>query len=139
MENASKALLIAGAILIVILLIGIGMLIYSKSTGVVDVATNAMNSQEIQAFNSSFIAYEGNQKGSTVRALISAIIANNGTHKDDSSKLISLTAEGTDEGTDANAMATYSATIDTQKTYQVSLGYENGLVHTVTITVPSGS
>ncbi len=134
MENASKALLIAGAILIVILLIGIGMLIYSKSTGVVDVATNAMNSQEIQAFNSSFISYEGSQKGSTVRALISAIIANNGTHTSDESKQISLVT-GAGAGTkDANDMATYSSGINTQQTYTVTLGYSTaGLVNTVTI------
>ena len=33
MENASKALLIAGSVLIVILIIGVGMLVYSSMQG----------------------------------------------------------------------------------------------------------
>jgi len=36
MENASKALIIAGAILLSILLIGLGMMVYSKAKGTLD-------------------------------------------------------------------------------------------------------
>ena len=36
MENASKALLIAGAILIVILLIAVGMMVYNGAKGSID-------------------------------------------------------------------------------------------------------
>ena len=45
MENASKALLIAGTILIVILLIAVGMLVYSKSRDTIDtgIARNEFN------------------------------------------------------------------------------------------------
>ena len=40
MENASKALLIAGAILIVIALISVGVLIVSRMSGVTDILNN---------------------------------------------------------------------------------------------------
>ena len=40
MENATKALLIAGAVLIVILLIGVGMLIFNSSTQPVQTNVN---------------------------------------------------------------------------------------------------
>ena len=132
MENASKALLIAGAILIVILLIGIGMLIYSRSTGVVDIAAGSMNAQEIQAFNSQFTPYEGSQRGSSVRALVSAVIANNNTYPD--KKVIFA---GTD---DASVMSTISANLNSAATYSVEFtGYSKGLINTITLKDASGS
>ena len=136
MENASKALLIAGAILIVILLIGIGMLIYSRSTGVVDIAAGSMNAQEIQAFNSQFTPYEGSQRGSSVRALISAVIANNNTYTDKQVSVINGSETGT---ADATALSTISAGLDTASTYTVTFtGYSaKGLISQITITVPS--
>ena len=140
MENASKALLIAGAVLIVILLIGIGMLIYSRSTGVVDTAASTMNTQEIQAFNSQFTPYEGEQQGSTVRAMLATIIANNGTYATQTSKIVSvtLTSEiGKAAGTykDFSDLSEISKAIETPTTYKVTFtGYNNnGLVNAITI------
>ena len=54
MENASKALIIAGAILISILIIAIGMYIYSSSTSSIENAISSMNTQEVQAFNATW-------------------------------------------------------------------------------------
>ena len=59
MENASKALLIAGAILLVIALIAIGMMILGQGQ---DVATNAadnMDALAVQAYNQQFTVYAG--------------------------------------------------------------------------------
>ena len=36
MENATKALMIAGAVLIAILIIGVGMMIYNSAQGSID-------------------------------------------------------------------------------------------------------
>ena len=58
MENASKALLIAGAILIVILLISLGIYIYSQAQQQID-AVN-MDEQQVLAFNNKFAPYLGN-------------------------------------------------------------------------------
>ena len=52
MENASKALIIAGAILLAILIISLGIMIYNQASGVVN--NNAMSEVEIQSFNQKF-------------------------------------------------------------------------------------
>lgn len=136
MENASKALLIAGAVLIVILLIGIGMLIYSKSTGVIDTAASSMNSYEIQSFNSQFTPYEGMQRGSSVKSLISTIIANNATYKSDTNKQIYINFHDEDSitATTAEEMSRVSALIKGTANYEITLHYnDSGLVYCINI------
>ena len=142
MENASKALLIAGAILIVILLIGIGMLIYSRSTGVVDIAAGTMSAQEIQAFNSQFTPYEGNQRGSSIRAMISTVIANNAAYDTSSPKFVRIINSTGVQGMSGGAqvtnenMAELSSKINTQVTYPVTFNYTDGLISQITIGAP---
>ena len=118
MENASKALLIAGSVLIVLLLIGVGMLIYSRATGVIDTAASTMNSQEIQAFNSQFTPYEGNQKGASIRSLISKVIANNATYKESENRQVYIIYG--EETKDATNLSKISAAMNTGKTYKVT-------------------
>ena len=91
MENASKALLIAGAILVCILLIGIGMLVYSSAQGTVSEAVQQMNSQEKTAFNSQFETYAGNnQSGSQVKALLQKVRSNNVANADVEGKTVGV-------------------------------------------------
>ena len=79
MENASKALIIAGAILISILLISVGIIIMNAINDPVSQAGSSAESQAIETFNSKFTAYEGTEvKGSTVKSLISTINSSNG-------------------------------------------------------------
>ena len=68
MENASKALLIAGAILLCILIIAIGMFIYNSAQSTITESMNSMSTQEIEAFNNQFSGYEGVQSGSNIKA-----------------------------------------------------------------------
>ena len=75
MENASKALIIAGAILLAILIISLGILIYNQASGVV--ANNTMSEVDIQTFNQKFTQYVGEQRGSAVRSLIQQVQASN--------------------------------------------------------------
>ena len=83
MENASKALIIAGAILISILIIGIGMAVINATTSVTGGTQNAMDKQELETFNSNYTTYVGeNKRGSQVTTLINAIIASNGSYED---------------------------------------------------------
>ena len=78
MENASKALIIAGAILISILLISVGIMIFNSSSGLFNSATSKMSDQEKQMFNSSFKMYQGSRvSGSTVKQLMREIEINN--------------------------------------------------------------
>ncbi len=145
MENASKALLIAGAILIVILLIGIGMLIYSKSTGIVDTATNAMSDQEIQAFNSQFTPYEGIQTGSSIRNLVSvfvSVFANKDTNayiivspKTGAASVLYASEIGeAGEMEYTSTVSEVTTKIDNSKKYNVQLSYNSGLVYGIRIT-----
>lgn len=81
MENASKALIIAGAILLSILLISLGIMIFNTAQ---DTTKNiGMTQAQVSAFNNKFSKYEGTIKGSEVRSLIQEVIASNG---DDNNK-----------------------------------------------------
>ena len=62
MENASKALLIAGSILIVILLIAFGMRIFNSTSDTTDSVETTMKTTEISTFNSKFADYAGSKK-----------------------------------------------------------------------------
>ena len=66
MENASKALIIAGAILLSILLISLGIMIFNTAQ---DTTKNSgMTQAQVSAFNNKFSKYEGTIKGSEVRS-----------------------------------------------------------------------
>lgn len=81
MENASKALIIAGAILISILLISIGIMVIQSAQGVTEQTKSTLKGQELQIFNSQFTNYAGKQKGAVCRKLIEEIIASNAAHE----------------------------------------------------------
>lgn len=141
MENASKALIIAGAILISILLIGVGMLVFQGAQGGIDEAVLQMSATEKQMFNNNFISYEGEKvRGSSVRALIGNIISSNSTNQDIEGKLVSIAGDKsfsvTKEALQSDEMAAYRAEINTGATYKVTIQQEpkTGLVKTVTIT-----
>ena len=77
MENASKALIIAGAILLSILLISLGIMVYQNAKGTIDDAN--LNTEEAQNFNTKISQYCGNKKSATdMNALVDAITASNG-------------------------------------------------------------
>lgn len=77
MENASKALIMAGAILVAILIISLGILVFNNFGSKAKEMTN-MDEQEISAFNSKITPYLGNSiSGSQVNALIQYVISNN--------------------------------------------------------------
>ena len=67
MENASKALIIAGSIILAVLIIILGMYFYNQASGI-GKSIN-MTEYEIQAYNSKFINYEGKASGTKAREL----------------------------------------------------------------------
>ena len=87
MENASKALLIAGAILLCILIIAIGMFIYNSAQSTITDSLTSMSTQEIDAFNNNFTSYEGAQTGSNIKALMGRLIGNADTYRDEPTKI----------------------------------------------------
>lgn len=86
MENASKALIIAGGILLAIAIIGIGMYVYQQAAGAID--NTKLTAQEIEAYNSEFSQYGGKQNGATVRAMLDRLRTHNSLNSDDESKVI---------------------------------------------------
>lgn len=95
MENASKALLIAGAILICILLIAIGMYIYNSANSTVDSAVSQMSQQEKDIYNAKVKSYLGDTiKGSEVKSMIDNIISMNQENVGKSGKFISIEVVG---------------------------------------------
>ena len=87
MENTTKALLISGAIILCVLIVSIGIYIYSSSKNKVISAVSTMSSNEIESYNSRYILYEGNQTGSDIKQLIGKLIANSNSNKDDLDKI----------------------------------------------------
>lgn len=80
MENASKALLIAGSVLIVILLIAVGVRIYSSTQGVTESTEGTMTATQKAQFNSKFTQYIGKKTEAQTRALINTVISSNATN-----------------------------------------------------------
>lgn len=75
MENASKALIIAGAILIAILIISLGVLVFNRFGTAAKEAAD-LSEQEIAEFNARITPYVGDSiQGSQVNALISLVIS----------------------------------------------------------------
>ena len=87
MENASKALLIAGAILLSILLIAIGIYVFNAANSTITSSMSSMDTQEREAFNNNFTTYQGKQSGSNVKSLLTRVASNLSTYKDESDKV----------------------------------------------------
>ena len=78
MENASKALLIAGSVLVAILLIAFGVRTFNSTRGTTESVEQTMSATEIAQFNNKFAGYTGNDvPAAKVKALANMIIANN--------------------------------------------------------------
>ena len=93
MENASKALIIAGAILLSILIIALGIYVFNMAKGVTD--TKALDDLEIQQFNQQFTSYRGQVIGSGVVTLLDKMISNATANKDADERLPDIIYYGT--------------------------------------------
>ena len=89
-DDTSQALIIAGAILLSILIIAIGMYIYNSSTNSIYSAADQISSQEQDSFNSQWTSYEEAQPGSSVKNMISKLISNAKTNAEEKTKLPDL-------------------------------------------------
>lgn len=94
MENASKALIIAGAILLSILIIAIGMFVYNSAQSTINDSLSQMSTSEKNAFNSAFTGYQGNQTGSQVKSLLGDLITNSATYAEETGKIVNFYIKG---------------------------------------------
>lgn len=130
MENASKALIIAGAILISILLISVGILVMNSTGNMQDEVGTTSDSMAIQTFNSNFTVYEGNEmSGSQVKSLLSYIKSSNAscgttTGKAGDDKYVYVTDDSTVKS---------ASSVNKNKTYTIEVtqystgGYVSGI------------
>lgn len=126
MENASKALIIAGAIILSILIIGLGMFIYQQAAGAMNGAN--LDPQKANAYNQEFTNYAGTISGANARSLYSVIASHNRSYTDDYSQQVTLTIDGgeLDESTifEPDAAPTMpSNTLKAGQTYHVTFQY----------------
>lgn len=139
MENASKALIIAGAILLSILLISLGIVIFNQAKDVV--SGSGMTQAEQQSFNAKFTQYQGTQKGSAIRSMVQEVMANNNSSEASDETRVSINAANQNVSPDSDANANLikleatedaSPEISTEfkntKTYTVTPKYKNGRV-----------
>lgn len=129
MENASKALIIAGSVLIAILIISLGLFIFKSTSGTTDQTQKLGETLEIQQFNSQFLKYCGTSvKGSQVRTLCEVIIA----HNANSSTKVGINSE---ENTTATAISQYRNGISTNKSYKVdpTIDDKTGLIKCISV------
>ena len=83
MENASKALIIAGAILIAILLISVGIMVMNSMNRPIDQAASEADSQAVRIFNAKFESFLGSgQAASSAKQVISIVNATDGVSMD---------------------------------------------------------
>ena len=144
MENASKALIIAGAIMVSIMIISLGVYIFNNFGGAAkEGAIKKLTEQEIGAFNSRITPYLGQSiPGSEVNALIQYVISNdlNCVKSGETHKAIKITfpTSGLIEVKDDNVAGIDGIKrVDTSsgKYYIVNGGYDsNGLITTITVT-----
>ncbi len=138
MENASKALIIAGAILISIVIISLGVMIVSN---VMDTIRGAnVSEQEREAYNQIFVSYEGTRSGTQVRALCDKVLSHNQGYPDDFSRHIQLLEKDASSTTAAPTAAVTAkeisdikAKIKAGSTYTVTIGYDQNSGYVVAV------
>lgn len=141
MENASKALIIAGAILLAILIIGLGVFIYNSASSSMKNVNLSQN--EIQNFNDPFLQYVGeNVTGTNVMALCDKVKTHNLANTSDPTRMVHIRETAAvdgeaadDDGGKLQEPTTVKKNIRAGYNYQVTVGYDNdtGLITNIGI------
>lgn len=149
MENASKALIIAGAILLSILIIALGIFIFNAAKGAVN--TDSLDATEIETFNQQFTMYEGDRiNGSSVKELLAKCVTNAGTNANSAERLPDIVyTDPNSTGPSVNVNNIVSNVANTKITdmnllkakisathyYKVTFDYDTtGIINKITIT-----
>ena len=115
MDNASKALIMAGAILIAVAIVGIGIYIFSASNSLTNNAVGQIDTIAVQMFNNTFTQYAvGVQQGQKVPGKADEII--NGTR----AQQLYNVAKATD-GVQVTGVTTFTSTAAYVVTYTTDM------------------
>ena len=134
MENATKALLIAAAVLIAILIISFALIIYNMASETVGNVN--LSEAEIAQFNAKFKSYEGSAiSGNQMNALIRTVISHNQQETENKTNryVEVIQVAGEDSRTfldkdDAKAQSIFTA----NKNFKVYFTYTDGLISKIT-------
>ena len=133
MENASKALIIAGSILIAIMIISLGIYIFKQYSSFAKENAD-LSEQEISAFNSKITSYLGEGiSGSQVNALLQYCLANNmsAQQSGETYKCITVTQNG---NILVEGKSNKYQKVETGKFYTVEgTSDDNGLITSITV------
>lgn len=131
MENATKALLIAAAVLIAILLISLGVGIFQKASE--QMGSADLSEYEASKFNEKFSQYAGEKKtGAEVNALIETVFTHNNAQAD-TTTCVTLKNAGTEIISASNNLTEMPAKVGTGGRHVVKCSYSNGLINIIEI------
>lgn len=141
MENASKALIIAGSILIAIMIISLGIVIFNRFGNSAKKMAN-MDKQEIAAFNSKITPYVGNHvSGTQVNTLLQYCLSVNMSAKQSGNTYQYITVKKDDDtfilnpNSDSNPDSYEKVTTGSSVSYTVDATQDdNGLMTKIKIT-----
>lgn len=137
MENATKALLIAGGVLIAIIIISVLVITLQKTGNVSKSYDKTVQTEEVTTFNSNFTKYLGQKITIHEVVTICNFAQNNNTHK--LSNILGIKTEA-DIANDIERITTTNdedgKVVRNQPTYTLKInGYDNnGYVDSITIT-----
>lgn len=135
MENATKALIIAAAILIAIVLISLAVFVLGQGTGATQEVITGVDKAKVDAYNTEWKAYEGNKVTATkVKQLISAVNSHNIQAEDDSKEIGIASAYVTTKGTQKTQFETNDS-FKMGNTYKVTTDVDEstGYINRITI------
>ncbi len=127
MENSAKALIMAGAILVAVILISISIVVLNSTSDAREQANSKVNSTEVQSFNNQFSSFTGGLvNASQVKSLILLINANNAHYGFD---------KNTKAGEDKYIQVSGPTALYPNRTYTVKMTEftESGYVSKITI------
>lgn len=135
MENASKALIIAGSILIAIMIISLGIVIFNRFGNSAKKMAN-MDKQEIAAFNSKITPYVGNHvSGTQVNTLLQYCLSVNMSAKQSGNTYQAISVDGGETTLDKDSTSYTRVTTGSNVSYTVDAKQDsNGLMTIITIT-----
>lgn len=151
MDNASKALIIAGAVLIAVMLVSVGVMIYQQAQGVITQGQSNMDALEITMANQIYTSYEGaNKNRSAVGQLLDVISQQ---YDAASEHTVAVTIEaGTntsidfglsgEDGTKPDKIRAAASAIRTASNYKYKVEFgkdQNGYIENCTITATKGA
>lgn len=138
MENASKALIIAGSILIAIMIISLGIYIFKQYSSFAKENAD-LSEQEISAFNSKITSYLGEGiSGSQVNALLQYCLANNMSAQQSGETYKCITVTQKTNKTNKDELVGKNSDkykkVETGKFYTVEgTSNDNGLITSITV------